>query len=55
MRIYNNRITGDSDFGMVLTRANFPVKRVYLEKIMRDVHDPVYGPLLKKAGPVRHQ
>jgi hypothetical protein len=53
--IYNDKISGDSKFGMVITRANFPEKRVMLEKLMRNVHDPLFGPILKKAGPVVRQ
>jgi hypothetical protein len=46
--IYNNRIKGDSDFGMVITRSNFSEKRPFLERLMKNARDPRFEPFFKK-------
>jgi hypothetical protein len=46
--MYNNRGRGNSDFGMVLTRSNFRDKRVLLERLMKNAHDPRFESLIRK-------
>ncbi len=46
--IYNNRIRGDSKFGMLVTRSNFQEKRALLERLMKNAHDTQFGPLIRK-------
>ena len=46
--IYNNRIRGDSNFGIMLTRSNFKEKRPVLELLMKNVRDPLFKPFVRK-------
>jgi hypothetical protein len=46
--IYNNKILGDSDFGMHITRDNFAAKRPVLERLMKNARDPRVERILGK-------
>ncbi|HNW27071.1 MAG TPA: hypothetical protein PKN50_01235 [Spirochaetota bacterium] len=46
--IYNRPITGDSDFGMVITKSNLKQKRPVLELLMKNARDPRFHYLMKK-------
>ena len=46
--IYNKKISGDSDFGMLITRSNFTEKRALLERLMNNAHDQRFGSLIRK-------
>ncbi|HOT44594.1 MAG TPA: hypothetical protein PLM53_09025 [Spirochaetota bacterium] len=46
--IYNKPITGDTDFGMLITRSNLKEKLQLLERLMKNARDPCFEPLIKK-------
>ncbi len=45
--VYNNKIRGDSKFGMLITRSNFKEKRALLERLIKNAHDAQFGPLIR--------
>lgn len=45
--IYNKKISGDTEFGMLVTRSNFAEKRALLARLMSGVRDPRFGPMIR--------